>query len=394
MSRREISVIIPNYNYARYLKERVNSIVQQTYPVSEIIILDDCSTDNSLEVINEILTLQSDIPIIFVPNEENSGSVFKQWFKGMSHATKEFIWIAEADDLSEPTFIEKIMVGFERDQEVILGYCQSKKIDQYGEVFEKNCLAHTADIDGEKWTKSFIRHGIDEICDSLVFKCSIPNVSAAIFRNVDLSSIVEEASGYRLAGDWRFYVWLLERGKVFFESEPLNSHRFHTNSVRESVNKKLDYEEFLKVQNVVLNQFEVSDSVKEKVILLRNNIQKNIEALEKGTYETHLNNLIGRITSYENIAIYGSGQAAKLLIDFLARENPKTGITIKCIVEEMNLEKIGKNVLGVPIVSLSEAKSIYGVDGMVIASNLYQETIYERIKYLENEGIHIFKIIE
>lgn len=394
MNRKEISVIIPNYNYSRYLKERVNSILQQTYPVSEIIILDDASTDNSLEVINEIINQNPEIPITLVSNEENSGSVFKQWFKGMKLATKEYIWMAEADDLSAPTFVEKVMAGFELDQDVILSYCQSKKIDTYGVVFEEACLAHTNEIDPMKWTKSYLRQGIDEICDSLIVKCTIPNVSSSIFRNVVVSSITEEASAYKLAGDWRFYIWLLEKGKIYFESEPLNFHRFHTNSVRESVNKKLDYEEFLKVQDVVLNRFEIDEPVKEKVSQLRDNIQKNIEALENGSYDTHLRKLLNRIDGYERLAIYGSGQAAKLLIDFLSKEGLETRTYINCIVEEMNAEKIGKDVLGVPIVTLSDAKSTYRTDGIIIASNLYQETIYERIKYLEDEGIRIFKVIE
>ena len=51
----KVSAIIPNYNYAKYLKRRVDSIVNQTYPIHELIILDDCSTDNSDEVIKEII---------------------------------------------------------------------------------------------------------------------------------------------------------------------------------------------------------------------------------------------------------------------------------------------------------------------------------------------------
>ena len=49
---KKVSVIIPNYNYANYIIERIDSILMQTYPIYELIILDDCSPDNSVEVIN------------------------------------------------------------------------------------------------------------------------------------------------------------------------------------------------------------------------------------------------------------------------------------------------------------------------------------------------------
>ena len=80
---KKVSVIIPNYNYQDYIIERIDSILMQTYPIYELIILDDCSTDNSVEVIEEkIKTIPKDIKVKFIKNEKNSGGcVFKQWKK-------------------------------------------------------------------------------------------------------------------------------------------------------------------------------------------------------------------------------------------------------------------------------------------------------------------------
>ena len=72
-----ISVIIPNYNHARYLEQRLDSVFNQTYPNFEVIILDDHSTDNSLEIINRYKDDPNLSQIII--NDTNSGSVFKQW---------------------------------------------------------------------------------------------------------------------------------------------------------------------------------------------------------------------------------------------------------------------------------------------------------------------------
>jgi glycosyltransferase involved in cell wall biosynthesis len=75
-----VSIIIPNYNHARFLDERMTSVLEQTYQHIEVIILDDCSTDNSREVIEKYRSNPKVSKIVF--NDTNSRSPFKQWYKG------------------------------------------------------------------------------------------------------------------------------------------------------------------------------------------------------------------------------------------------------------------------------------------------------------------------
>jgi len=74
---KKVSVIIPNYNYEKYIIERIDSVLMQTYPIYEIVILDDCSPDNSVKVINkkieEIKKEHPEIKVQFIINEKNSG---------------------------------------------------------------------------------------------------------------------------------------------------------------------------------------------------------------------------------------------------------------------------------------------------------------------------------
>src|SRR5690606_14670397 len=91
-----VSIILPNYNHASYLPDRLNSIFNQSYQNFEVIILDDCSRDVSLEILN----IYKGHPKVshFIANEVNSGSPFKQWQKGLKLAKGDFVWIAESDD--------------------------------------------------------------------------------------------------------------------------------------------------------------------------------------------------------------------------------------------------------------------------------------------------------
>ena len=112
-------LIIPNYNYANYINDRIDSILNQKYPIYELIILDDKSSDNSVEIIEEkIKNIKIKYPklkIKFIVNKKNSGNVFKQWNKAFTTATGDYIWIAEADDLCSKYFLGTVMQGFEQN---------------------------------------------------------------------------------------------------------------------------------------------------------------------------------------------------------------------------------------------------------------------------------------
>ena len=168
---KKVSVIVPNYNYANFIIERIDSILMQTYPIYELVILDDCSPDNSVEVINEkIEKIKQDYPnlkIQFIENEKNSGGcVFKQWKKGFDATSGDYIWIAEADDSAENDFVENLIKSFD-DPEVVLSYCESARIDGENNLIrEKSDDLYDMCRTGE-WNKSYIRAGEKEIIEHL-----------------------------------------------------------------------------------------------------------------------------------------------------------------------------------------------------------------------------------
>ena len=85
----------------------------------------------------ESIMIDLNIDCQLIINQENSGNVFNQWRKGVEIATGDYIWIAEADDLAEPEFLEKVMEQF-KDPDLVFSYCDSLQIGSAGEVLSPN----------------------------------------------------------------------------------------------------------------------------------------------------------------------------------------------------------------------------------------------------------------
>jgi|GEM_PF-2255690 len=99
-----LSAIIPNYNHANYIAEAIEALLAQSYDAKEIIIVDDASTDNSIEIIERYMHSSDSIRLL--KNEVNLG-VFKAFRKGLDVSTGEFIYAGAADDRLKPGLFEK-----------------------------------------------------------------------------------------------------------------------------------------------------------------------------------------------------------------------------------------------------------------------------------------------
>ena len=260
---KKVSVIIPNYNYANYIIERIDSILLQTYPIYELIILDDCSTDNSVEVIEEKIKTIKDIKVQFIKNKTNSGGVFKQWKKGFDSATGDFIWIAEADDSAENNFVEELIKPFD-DDEVVLSYCESARIDGNNMLIrEKSDDLYDMCRTGE-WNKSYVWTGREENIYHLSVTNTILNVSSVMWRKKDYTDIFAKAGEYKVAGDWYIYYNILKDGKISWNCKPLNYYRKHGSSVCTDVRAEIEFGEICRIQNEISELYDLPKEIKEK----------------------------------------------------------------------------------------------------------------------------------
>ena len=230
-----VSVIIPNYNYARFLEQRIDSVLNQTYSNIEVIILDDCSTDNSKEVIEKYRNTPKVKHIIY--NKENSGSTFKQWEKGFAKAKGEFIWIAECDDYAAPTFLEEIVHIMQNDETIKIGYSNSYWITPQKTFINRWCTI-------KKDIK--IYNGKRFIKTHMMKENYIYNASMVVFRRDALNSVDPDYKNYKSCGDKLFWISMAVTGKVAYICKPLNYFRIHSDKVtsKSTANGVLFQEEF------------------------------------------------------------------------------------------------------------------------------------------------------
>jgi glycosyltransferase involved in cell wall biosynthesis len=223
-----VSVVVPNYNHARYLQRRVESILEQTYQDFELILLDDCSTDES----RAILTVYASHPRVRTEfNERNSGTPFKQWNKGVRMARGDYVWIAESDDYADPDFLNRMVRILDEQPEVTFAYCRSWSIGERDQRFGfadtyLNCL------DADHWKANFVVDGFEECRRFFVLAAPVPNASSVLFRKDIYERVGRADEELCLCGDYKVFAAMAGEGKIAYLAEPLNYYRSHGETAR------------------------------------------------------------------------------------------------------------------------------------------------------------------
>lgn len=254
---KRISAMVLNYNYATHLPERLASIFAQTYPLQEIVLLDDASRDNSLEVATETAA-QAGREIKILVNQENSGSVFAQWRRAAQAAKGDYVWLCEADDAAHPAFLARLVEALERDETALLAFTDSRAVDETGQetmpsyqsyYFQSGvrALAASGSWEARAFASRF-----------LCVRNLIPNVSAVLWRRDALLAALDalpDLESWKLAGDWRLYLQLLATlpGKVAYVATPLNTHRRHAGGVTAKLNAKAHLQEIERLHEAAVD---------------------------------------------------------------------------------------------------------------------------------------------
>ena len=286
-----VSVIVPNYNHASYLRQRLDSIFNQTFQDFEVIILDDCSTDNSKEIIEEYSSRPQINHIIY--NKTNSGSPFKQWAKGFDLAQGEYIWIAESDDWAELSFLETLIQILNKDESLSLVFCES-----FWEYSEKTTF-------GQLLTKNTFFKGLDFIKKRQIFNNNIVNASSVLFRRNILSKISSDYQEFQGSGDYILWSYFCEQGNIYYSTKRLNHLRRHdkTTTNKSFATGQTSFENH-RIYNYFKSKGYLSNFAKYRIVNYNlKQIEANKDLLEKNEAYTQCRSLwenekrIGNLTS-------------------------------------------------------------------------------------------------
>lgn len=253
----KVSVIIPNYNHALFLEQRIESILHQTFQDFEMIFLDDASTDNSKEVFSKYENNLKISHAIF--NEANTNSTFKQWNRGIDLAAGEYIWIAESDDYADLRFLEELVPILDRNQNVGIAYCQSCIVDEKDRLVSPNFLSCTDDLDLVRWSANYSNEGKNECINFLAAKNTIPNASAVLIRKAIYKSEVDrDNEAFKVAGDWFTWSKILLNSDICFIAESLNYFRMYQGSVSNNS---------VKLPIVIQESFLIIEQIREQTVV-------------------------------------------------------------------------------------------------------------------------------
>ena len=238
-----VTVVVPSYNHQKFIEQRLDSIVNQTFGDIELIVIDDCSQDKSAEIIKSYI---EKYPLNFIHNRENSGSPFSAWEKAANLAKGKYIWICESDDYADPSFLENAVSKLENNPKAVLYYCDSVVIDQ-----NNNPMGHSEDYfhniwRESRWNTDFTNSGKNELEFFQIYGQTVPNMSSSLI----LTSAFREAYSptlkrFKLTGDWLFIGRLMKYGEVIFHKKTLNYFRTHETTARSKTEMARSQAEFI-----------------------------------------------------------------------------------------------------------------------------------------------------
>lgn len=252
------SIIMPLYNGAKYIKKSLNSIMNQTYKNIEIIIIDDCSTDNSIEIVEKIKLENPNVDIKIFKNKTNQGLI-KNRNKGASLAQGEYIMSFDYDDLLSPNHIEIMLNEF--DDTTSFVHCGTILIDENDEILEKI----DNHIEKEKWNKHFMVYAS--------FFNFVSGAGAMISKKY-----IEKVGGweekYRNFGDWHLWIKLAHVGTPKYTEKTMGYYRQHNDgsNMHSDTVKHKDYPTFRKECAILATSYidNLPDKILQKYLIMKN----------------------------------------------------------------------------------------------------------------------------
>ena len=218
-----ISVVVTNYNHASYLDQRIESLLAQTYPNLEIIIVDNCSIDNSLDVLRKYNKYKN-VQVFALPN--NTGFV-KSSNYGVSMSRGNFFIFAEADDYNAPAQIELLYKAMASNENIGGAFCQSFIVDDQNKIIDQDFKSRDRFLREYCSTDTFIPGPLAHRL--LLFSFIIPNFSAVLIRR-KYFDLAGGLMNHKACPEWDFWFRMSRVCDLYYLTTPLNYYRQHDRS--------------------------------------------------------------------------------------------------------------------------------------------------------------------
>lgn len=210
-----VSICIPTYNSGKYILETVNSVLNQTWKNLEVLVIDDCSSDNTVEVLHSI----TDPRFRLIENEKNLGMT-GNWNKCVRSCQGEYVKLIPADDILYPECLAKSVPALIKHPDVTLVCVGTDLINDEGTV-----TGHYM-----HWPKDGVFSGKKIAKASAMWNDFFGNPVSFLFRRADFDAVggFDETIPYIL--DFDICMGLAARGNVCFHTEYLTAFRVRKDS--------------------------------------------------------------------------------------------------------------------------------------------------------------------
>ena len=243
-----ISVIITSYNYSQYIKDAIQSVIDQTYNDWELIIIDDCSKDNSVDIIKTF----NDKRIKLIINKQNLG-LTKSIKRGIEKASGNWIAFLESDDFWAKNYLEEKIKIIKTSQESAVIF---NNVEMFGNIDKINYFNKkypTKFFDNKKFPKNMF---FDITTKNRLLTLSAVCIKKDLFSNFNFN--VKDDRFF----DWWLLIHVARKNKFYYIPQKLTFWRLHKNSY---VNKK---DKNIKLPTNMLAYFDIFIKEKDLISLL------------------------------------------------------------------------------------------------------------------------------
>lgn len=208
-----VSVVIPTYNYGRFIAEAIGSVLEQTHQPIEIVVVDDGSTDDTANV---VVSFGDKVKYV---RQENAG-VCSARNRGVAESSGEFVAFLDADDIMEPTSLEKQLEKFDAE-----------------EVGLVHCGLRLFDSETNRTIKLQLEGGEDRVADDLLLweGPGIAGPGAVVVRRESFNAVGGFDTRMKVGEDWDFCYRVARMYKVAFVPEALVNYRSHAGAAHRNV---------------------------------------------------------------------------------------------------------------------------------------------------------------